>query len=96
MRGRKRTVEGEYIHNGALREAVLNSGMSWTEICKNAGFVKHSRKAGGTSIADTSGLQRKLGLKPLQERDQFYFRIRYDHAVRICRAIDAWPTEVGV
>lgn len=107
QRPRKRGVPGERVKDPVdvrpIRvevQRVLATGQaSLSEIAERAGYVdSHSGRA------DTSRLQRRLGLKP--ESPSISNGVVYDvlpkdvigykHAVAIVRAIDGWPVDFGL
>ena len=78
-----------------LREAVLREiglGYTWGELCLRLGWIRPN----GT--ADTSRLQRAVGVRPGQSRGKRYItrRIRYDNAVELVRGLGFDPVDFGV
>jgi predicted transcriptional regulator len=79
------------IGNGRLREAFLASGVPASEVAFRCGWLKDD----GT--ADTSRVQRALGLRPDVSRGRSMIRqlVRSDIAALLAEAFGADPWEVG-
>jgi hypothetical protein len=77
-----------------LREAFLASGLTLSQVCYRLGWTcPHGRYV----VADTSRLQRSLGMRALSQPGRYTnHHIGYEHATRIARAIGVEPYEVGL
>ncbi len=76
-----------------FREAFERSGMSASEVCRRLGWIDSRGKP------ESTRLLRSLGLKDHYHRDgvrRLTQNIDYERAVRIARALDVDPVDVGV
>jgi len=109
----RRIESGELVSNAPFRERYLwllenDEDFSPTECCKRLasfGFPSYMRKRKKHPGADTSRLQRNLGLRPQSptsrgrragERGFYSQHIRYEFAVALCRAMEMDPVDCGV
>jgi hypothetical protein len=58
----ERVLESPIVLNAGLREAVLASGLSMSDIARNCGRLKHARN--GRESGETSWLGRRIGVLP--------------------------------
>lgn len=83
------------VPNAALRAAALASPDNWTVMALRAGYLAAGR-------ADTTRIQRELGVKPdvTIQGPRRYVRVReavsYDAAERLCHAVGCDPVDVGL
>lgn len=93
---RARTSVADGVPTEDIARAVLNSGRSLSEICRNLGWIDRN---GNPS---TSRLQRRLGLMPSysKHKGKIYRNnqriIGYELAVEIVRAADVDPVDAGL
>ncbi len=79
----------EWIPLEPFRKAVEESGLTFGEIAVRMGMKSN----------DGSYVQRILGLRPYQNKDKgrtISTHMRYDTAVRLCRALDRAPHEFDI
>jgi transcriptional regulator with XRE-family HTH domain len=76
-----------------LQEAFKESGLSLSEVCYRMGWMKRSA---GRTLADTSRLQRALGLRveSNSRTGNLHAHIGIDRALRIAEALDLDPSVV--
>ncbi|MGZ6854411.1 MAG: hypothetical protein ACXVGC_10180 [Mycobacteriaceae bacterium] len=80
------------VPNDRLREAIIDTGLSMSEVARNAELLK----------PDTGRVRVLLGLSPTHttSRGRKYRvhcqNVNYDMAVRLCRAAGLDPVDVGL
>lgn len=92
MYARKMPYEERRLSNARVREAVEQSGLTWSEVADRLGWVSAGKP-------DTSRLQRRLGVIPTtggRGPAKVTKTIRPDIAAAILRAIDVDPVDVGL
>lgn len=87
----------QFVETAPLGEAVkraIQAGESLSDLCRRGGFLDKNGKA------DTSWLQRTVGLKPTycSRRHGNYPRrfTRFSTAERIAKALDLDPVDIGL
>ena len=89
----------DWLDNGPIRRAVEEAeahGLSKSMICERLGWTRIRK---GKECLETSQLDRRIGRRmDTGKHGQQYLSqtIRYDVAVKICRAIDRDPFELGL
>lgn len=75
-----------------LREAFERSGLTITQVAVRLGWTRANGSADGTRVAKT------LGIAPTYSHGYRYFQqtTSYELGVALCRALEAWPVDVGV
>jgi hypothetical protein len=90
----------DWLDNQPIREAVEEAeaqGLQKSVICDRLGWYRKDKR--GKRAAETSQLDRRIGRRHDMGRngETYYSRtIHYDVAVKICRAIDRDPVELGL
>ena len=95
----QREVNENWLDNEPIRRAVEEAeahGISKSMICERLGWTRVRK---GKKAMETSQLDRRIGRRYDSDRHggQYYSKtIHYDVAVKICRAIDRAPYELGL
>jgi hypothetical protein len=80
-----------------LREAFLASGLTFSHIARQCGWVRYQR---GLEIGDATRVARLLGLRDYKPGPGYPRRVRerisYENATRLAEAIGVDPYEVGL
>ncbi len=90
---------GDWLDNKPIREAVERAerlGMPKSLICERLGWTRVRK---GRVCTETSQLDRRIGRRADTAKDGLRYlsrTIHYDVAVKICRAIDRDPHELGL
>ena len=79
----------------AVRAVELHNhhGVSWSDMARRGGFKP--RKDG---YQDVMRFKRLLGLSPQLKNSKPYFttHVSYENAIKLCRALDVLPIDMGL
>lgn len=86
-------VDNAPLRNAVLREMERDPFLTWHELCVRSGIVRCGK-------ADTSHMQRLLGLKPWvcnksKNPNSFSTEIKEEQAIKIAAAVHKDPWELG-
>lgn len=88
----------EMVPVGPLAAALSATRLSRQEIAFECGYKRKAKSGDTRQIGDESALLRRLGLKPEIKEGRRWCKthVSYDVAVRIARALDVDPVDVGI